>query len=211
MRFRRKLTWKQSKKTGNYKFHTLYKVPGMKGIHKFKRIQILNLDVYDSNFYESYVMGRLDQLPAYTDFTNLFDSYRVTGMKAKFLFDKNSAEVHGTDVSIPMIGTCTDKDDVAALTTENAFWQYEDFKYRRLDKPVSVFVKPRIAQSAYAGGIFASYVEGKAKQWIDCNSTTVEHYGIRYYIHCPGWHLEPHKIGILKIALTLWIECKNVR
>lgn len=181
-------------------------------IHRFKRVYITDHDILNKLYVEGSIIGKLNNLPDYEEFTNLFDSYRITGMSAKFLYDK-SAPVVGSAVSVSMLGTCTDKDDATALATEDQFWQYQDFQYRPLtEKGLTVYVKPSTASAGYAGGAFTGYMHGNSNAWIDCNSPAMEYYGIRYFIHDPtGSALGATVIGKMKIVVTLWFDCKYVR
>lgn len=125
---------------------------------------------------------QLDDVPSATDFTNLFDNYRVTGVEVEFVYSVNSAVQAAT---APVMTIALDHDDATAPTGYGAIAQHDTAKTVTLVDGGIHRVRipfPRVAQSAYNGSVFTSYVQGKANQWIDNTSANVPHYGLKFWM-----------------------------
>ena len=96
-------------------------------VYKFKRSFLLSNDSADNwkygpgcitpgyNPIDLTVM--LDKLPNYTDFTTLFDSYRITGVEYRFVPHFNVGQVLlARNTQVARLVTVVDKDDNTSLT-----------------------------------------------------------------------------------------------
>jgi hypothetical protein len=132
----------------------------------------------------------LGSLPDLTEFTALFDTYRIMRIKVAFypLFVDTSATV-----AYPPIITAIDYDDNNTL----AFAVLQEYDTALVSNSGTYFDRvftPRIALAAYSG-TFTSYSQPKAGTWIDCASPNVTHYGIKYAMPISGaangtWQVE---------------------
>jgi len=112
------------------------------------------------------------------DFSTLaaaFDQYRVDCLELIFtphLTDSTSTQPQG------YLYTVLDLDDSTPFTATSQAQDYSSCITTRLVRPVRRCWKPRIAFATYAGAFtgFANVSES----WIDCASTTVQHYGLKY-------------------------------
>lgn len=185
---------------------------GLNVVHNFKRTLVASTLIYDTIVHQA-AMYTLNGLPNFTDFTSLFDQYRITGIKEKFIFDRTEATVGtaGTNTIMPIMTHVIDIDDAAPFASEASYLQYETCKQNRLDRPVTRFFRPRCAQAVYqTGGVFTGYGEGARKLWIDAASTTVEYYGFKYMIDgSTGGGGGVNVIGRLKRYITIYLQCKN--
>lgn len=117
---------------------------------------------------------QLSDLPNYTEFTNLFDEYRIDKVTMVFYPDTQDATpASGTGNTV--VYSVLDYDDANAIAI-SALEQYDTMKTHNGLKPWGRSVVPRFAVAAYAG-TFTSY-SSKAG-WVDCNSAGVQHYGIK--------------------------------
>lgn len=75
--------------------------------------------------------------------------------------------------------TCFDYDNVAALSTYNAYLQYNSADEAALTSPLSIerFLKPCVAAELYTGSVAGAY--GVTRSWIDSSSNSIPHYGFR--------------------------------
>ena len=97
-------------------------------VYKFKRSFLLSNDSADNwkygpgcitpgyNPIDLTVM--LDKLPNYTDFTTLFDSYRITGVEYRFVphFNVGQVPLGPQNTQVARLVTVVDKDDNTSLT-----------------------------------------------------------------------------------------------
>lgn len=123
----------------------------------------------------------LASVPNYTEFTSLFDQYRIVAIKITFRPRFNVAQVAGSSNDIyPNFVSVIDYDDSNVLSGIADYQQYQTYKITRFDKTHVRFFRPRMALAAYSGA-FSSYANQSA-QWIDAASTGVQHYGVKFFI-----------------------------
>ncbi len=121
----------------------------------------------------------LDTLPSYTDFTSLFDQYRIVEIRASFNPVVSPFGASTTAVDLPMLYTAIDRDDATAPANVDTLRQfntcqatsYKEFQQRTLS--------PRFAKAAYSGA-FTSYSSSNQGDWVDSNSPSVQYYGLKW-------------------------------
>lgn len=120
---------------------------------------------------------RLSNLPNYTEFTNLFDKYRI--MKVRVTFIPKSQQA-GTDVATARTGTVAvaiDYDSAVSPAALGTVMEYDNCKLYTGEKRITRTFKPRIATAVY-NGAFTGYAEGMKDMWIDNASPDVQYYGL---------------------------------
>jgi hypothetical protein len=134
----------------------------------------------------------LGSLPDYTEFTALFDTYRIISVRICFypLFTDTSATV-----AYPPIHTVIDYDDNNTLAL-NILNEYDSLQVVQTGQFFERTLTPRIALAAYSG-VFTSFSQPPAKSWIDCASPNVTHYGLKYAVAISGaanavWQVTAH-------------------
>lgn len=113
------------------------------------------------------------------DFDTLYDKYRINGYKVTIIPQQNMATTSSNTV-IPTITYAFDQDDSNVPTGTGQLLQYGNAKVRRLDKPVSFYVKPKISLEAFGFGGSAGVVTNG--RFIDWSSTDVPHRGVKFWI-----------------------------
>lgn len=150
-------------------------------------------------------------MPNYTEFTSLFDQYKILSytieLRPRFN-GRDAAYGAGTVADIPTIYYIYDKDDATAFTTPDQIMQCQKVYSRRLDKPVYITVKyPTIADEIYSSALVTGYAPRKAP-FIDCTYDQVAHYGIKFMIQ----GLPSRAYGELFDIRVKWrFACKNPR
>jgi hypothetical protein len=116
----------------------------------------------------------LGALPDSTEFTALFDQYRIMQVRMEFtpLFVDTSATV-----PYPPIYTVIDYDDSNTITGLQAN-EYDSVMFSPTGTYFERTFNPRIAVAAYSGA-FTSFMQPKAGTWVDCASPGVIHYGLK--------------------------------
>ena len=126
---------------------------------------------------------QLSDLPNYTEFTNLFDSYRFDEVEVIFIPGI-------TEMAVPTNATvlsAVDFDDAGAAASLSSMLQSENCELHTINQPIRIKLKPRFASAAFAGA-FTSYANSSG--WVDCASDTIQHYGLKMWF------------GVLSGALT---------
>lgn len=150
-------------------------------IHHFKRTAYYSGFLAGSTVMD--VVGamqfQLNALPNYTEFTNLFDCYRINAIKVTLMPRANSAEA-GTNQGLVKLFTVIDTDDATSPTNLQEVLQYENVKSSNSAYDHKRYLKPKIARSLYQAGGIAAY--GESTGWIDCSNPGVPHYGLKYVL-----------------------------
>lgn len=145
-----------------------------------------------------------------SEITNLFDNYRIRGVKVTVTPGFNSAEVV-TTMNIPTMHYAIDTDDAAVPSTRIAVQENSTCRSRRLDSPFSIYIKPRAQNviAAAAGSVAGGMLP--AGQWIDTASQSIPHYGLKFWIdEFPTAATAGANKAIIKFTVTYYLECKNV-
>lgn len=133
----------------------------------------------------TYYMA-IANLPNLSEFTNLFDSYRINSVTLKFIpyatatmdptaFGASNCIMHWVkdfdDVTLPASG----ETGIAALE------QYPGYRRQNMNassKGITVKIRPRAATSLYQGA-FTAYAQASRNTWINCANPDVQHYGFK--------------------------------
>lgn len=119
----------------------------------------------------------LSNLPDYTEFTSLYDQFRIKWVKVKFIFQTQVAET--APVNSPgMFYSVIDLDDASAPTLSYC----QSAKWAKLTQAVGThtrFLRPRTLTQLY-NGLGSAYAVNKI-QWLDCDYANTPHYGLKYF------------------------------
>jgi hypothetical protein len=148
-------------------------------------------------------LSSLDQASTYTA---LFDQYKIAKVTHTFRPQFNKANFSAATDLVPLIYTVIDYDDTAVVG-EAGLRQYQTCQLHECER-FSVTYTPHVANALSGGGVFTSYGNIPA-QWIDCNSGSVVHYGLKVGITAGN----SGQTNLQKWELITYIEIhfKNVR
>jgi hypothetical protein len=129
-----------------------------------------------STFYLS-----LSSFDNVTPFVNLFDQYRIECIKYEVRPVSNAIGSYANaSTSLPPLHLVIDYDNATALGSVGAARSYDNCMIIEAHESAQRIFQPRIAVSAYAAA-FGSYAN-EPSPWIDTVSTTVAHYGLKWYV-----------------------------
>lgn len=180
-------------------------------IHYFKRTFKTVVALTDQSFYAlptdgtpSYNEFKLNQLPNYTDFTNLYDTYKICGIATKYIFDKNSSANDNTG-DIPRLITVNDYNDTTAPANESAMLEYASFKSTRLDKVVKRYIRPtqNITESVATAETFKS-------RWNPTANVGISHMGLKQAIISSS-NTGLVALGTLTQYITFYVACRTAK
>jgi len=125
----------------------------------------------------------LDSVAEYTDFTSVFDQYRVTGLE--FWFFPSTSVVENATPNAGMFITAVDLDDAATPTTDSQVMAYSSAQlstgtqgqYRKF---VPSF---QVATQVTGGGLTGLSLQDG---WVDLSSATVQFFGLKYVWQTAG-------------------------
>lgn len=198
--YRKKKPVKRFKKIFNKYSHKKI-VSRTPNVHFFKRTFKTSYTVTNSSFQSAYnITYELNDLPNYTEFTALYDTYKICGIKVKFVYDRNSATSQSslTTNTIPNLLTVYDYNG-NSITDENGMLQYPTFKIARMDKPITRYFRP--VQTVDSSN--PNYVKSR---WNSTAEPDIVHRGLVACISNPG---AVGDLGIVSIYATFYLAMKT--
>lgn len=170
------------------------------------------------------IVFKLSDVPNVTEFTSLYDVYRIAGVKITFfpssgelVYDVSQINpVSGNALApiipgslLPRFMTVIDEDDNTTPSSTNDLLQYQNLKITSGTKHV-VYLKPRFSSTVYKSLTASGYAVGPRNLWLDCSDSTIEHYGVKYsYESTPS--VTPVGMFNMKVHITYYLEFKDVR
>jgi len=144
---------------------------------------------------------QLSSLPNSSEYTNLYDQYRVLEIVLSFM-PYNSM---GTGANSPgLVGHWIDYDDSNLPANLQEGQQYDTYQRNPCTDEFVRVIKPKSAVASYSGA-FTSYdsVYGK---WHDTNSPNIQHYGLKLCIHGATYSTATN---IYEVEATVTLQCKS--
>lgn len=178
-------------------------------IYHFRRFAIAS-QVSGNAIHIPYLNGisfRLDQVLNNSEFANLFDNYRINAVALRFFLKIDPSAQTAATSNYPRLYYVRDYDDAIAPSTLNELREHGMSRVKVLqpNKPVSIMIKPAIADTVFRTGVTTSTVP-KWKQWCDMAHTNIEHYGLKYGID--DFTNTNYK---LDVEVVYYFSCKGLR
>lgn len=149
-------------------------------------------------------LSLLDQV---STLTSLFDQYRIAKVDAIFRPLYGPANFSAAVGDIPgALYVVIDYDDTTALTIAQ-LRQYTSLVTSEFEQ-IRVSYVPHVANAVYSG-VFTSF-GNLTSPWIDCNSTSVVHYGLKAAIGS-GFGAGQGNLQKWRVDVTLTCQFRNVR
>lgn len=194
-------------------------------IHHFKRtfrvtdlIASYNATTGITTPISAGISVNLAQLPGSSEFTTLYDQYKIKGAAFKIqpLLTEGIASVLSGSTNVwgfPKLSTVIDFDDVANPATEDVMLQYGSLKQTGAFKEHKRFFKPKVRLASLDTGGAIAATTPNANMWLDVANPSVPHYGLKIYHPGPiasGTPLVSSSISY-SVYCTLYFCCKNTR
>jgi hypothetical protein len=151
----------------------------------------------------------LNQIPSVTEFTTLFDKYRITMIDLTFSYNylgSTTAASQQTVELYPALSLFMDDDDAIIPTSKSDVQErmsVQRVSFSPLRQTISVKIRPRWTQSR-AG---TSTNLAPVGTWIDMSTPAVQHYGVKLW--ADSYNLgNPSSISVQGV---MHFECNNVR
>jgi len=117
----------------------------------------------------------LNDLFNVSEFTALFDQYRIAQVNVKFMIESTPAYNN-----VGAIYSVLDYDDSSTLNL-NQIVQYDTLMVCPMSGYFERTLNPRIATAAYSGA-FTSFANMSSRTWIDVASPSVQYFGVKLTI-----------------------------
>lgn len=142
----------------------------------------------------------LSSLPNPSDFTTLFDQYRIIQCNIKFMPTNP-----GTNAATQnYIYTAIDYDDGNAIGS-SVIAQYDTVQITPATQYFERTWNPRLAGAVYSGA-FTSFANLSSRTWLDVASPNVQYYGLKYCFDV----ISPLTVVFTPI-LTVLLQCRQQR
>jgi len=147
-------------------------------VYKFTRwAQYGNIATSTTLFTNFSWKFALNDLPNASEFTTLYDQYRIVHVVLHFIC--NMTQGIPSAANLGAMYVVKDFDDANLLSVNTDYLQYANCRvYNPLCRTRKVSIRPRIAVASYGGGAFTSYAN-QPSTFLDVASPSVEHYGIK--------------------------------
>jgi hypothetical protein len=146
----------------------------------------------------------LADTPVPTDYTSLFDQYRIQQVMVEFLPAVLPFTASTTALDLPFMITAIDHDDSTAAPV-TTLQQYGNAQVIANQTYHQRTLTPRFSLSAYSG-VFGSFSLAPIGSWIDSASPSVLYYGLK-------WATSPlTSVGtdiLYNVVCTYTIQCRN--
>jgi hypothetical protein len=128
--------------------------------------------------------GTTITIPNSSEFTALFDQYRIKKVKVEMYASNNTSGTGGIVASLSTIYVSTnDYADTTVPPNLATLLQREDLRVFRTNDPFSFsFVPKPISSVMDAAGTFAGSAQIAGPVWLSCADTNVEHTGFKFWI-----------------------------
>lgn len=175
------------------------------GVHHFKRVaQLSAINASAAGNVLGAYSFQFDDIPNKTEFTNLFDQYRINGISIRLVPNFTGSDLNpaGSVVAVPNIWSIIDYDDSVSPANLNEMLQYPNCKMTRGQSIHKRYFRPSCLLDV--AGITTGV---KFKQWINMANTNIPHYGFKYHID----QLNTGPVGTWRVFVTYFFSCKGVR
>lgn len=206
------------KKKRNYKKRSYPKrIPrnmAPKNVHYFKRSVVIG-DLSKGSGTAAYLNAyqfQLNDLPNYSEFTALYDFYKICAIKIRIIpgwtvgnVDVNTGAPVSAQVNLASarIFSAIDYNDSSNPSTVNEIREYGNCKMSPFLKGHKRYFKPQAQDSSLSYAI-------PRKLWIDTNTPSRAYYGLKLGIDFNGYSFLSTTI-VGKIEAVYYIKCKAIR
>lgn len=176
------------------------------GIWQQQTGNIISNNVSDTR-YRGIFKFKIDDLPNGSDFMNLFENFRITGVRLRFM-PYYGTESSGGSPAITMspLALCIDRganDQVGVNPSFTSLLENQDVKLRSSYKPFSMYVAYPKAHSP-ADGLNQTVL---TSPWLDSevNGQAVDHHGIKF---CFQDNVAASSAVYFRVYATYYLKCR---
>lgn len=169
-----------------------------RGVHYFRRRYVVtNITASTSGAgVQTNAAGAmtfsLSSLPNASEFTALFDEYKIMKVKLDFIpfGDNVNLPISSMSGSTSLVSpggpliTAIDYDDNNTPGAAADLLQYQASKVTPVPKRMKMSLSPKFSTEVYRSGVATGY--GARKGWLDCVNSDIPHYGVKYWMNAPS-------------------------
>lgn len=180
-------------------------------VHYFKRyvgLGLINADGTGNPQYGSLSFN-LNQVPNVSEFTSLFDNYRISFVKLMFRLRTSPDAQLANNSAYPQMFIQRDYDDNTVPTSVNSVRESGRCILRtiRPDRYTVVKIRPATQNLVFNDTGSNTVFVPKWKQWLDMSYPGVPYYGIKYAVDT----FSANTNNIIEIQAVYYFQCKDTR
>lgn len=160
-------------------------------------------------------------LPNFSEFTALYDEYKINKIKLNFECLFNGRDMNSTNPtsgtasllgSLKRIRVVRDYNDNTALASENSAFEYQNCRSYAVGKSFKIVLYPRLLTINYRSAVSSSYTSTKPK-YIDTTDTATPHYGLKFFLPSCTSDINDGNLNkqLYTCRATYFFSCKNVK
>lgn len=180
-------------------------------IHYFKRHVDLGLITLSTAGITSQGFSfQLDEVPNYTEFTALYDQYKLSAVSISFIpmqtYTLNNTTAVANNFNV-RYATVVDYDSSGAFGTFNDAREFTTVKITTITQQQTRYIKPRI-KSANENDSSTIVASGNIRSWLNTSIGNIPHYGLRYvFEQFPNAGF----VGQMKVEAVYYFAFRNVK
>lgn len=152
---------------------------------------------------------KLSNVLQYGDLVALYDRYKISGIKVRIIPLSNVASVNGQGL-IPTMVYNVDYDDSLTPTSDTDVRVKAGAREVRLDKPRTIYIKPKIADAILGASAGTAYSVPKNAPYINMSYADVPHFGLKMYFRDVNLMASGSSINTcFRFETTYYIACKD--
>jgi len=150
-------------------------------------------------------------MPGASDFTNLFDNYRIRKVNMQIFFSNNESGVTSPATVLPVIHIANDYNDANnfGLTEIQQYPSMMTYQMG-LEKPIKWSMYPKVRLDALTDSGVTSSSAYNTTGWLDTTSSNIMHLGTKVFLNTLG-RTGNTDVGTVVVMITYDLEFKNAR
>lgn len=181
-------------------------------VHNFKRCIVSSINLQKSANTAGFQTVHFQDIPNYTEFTALFDQYRINGLKFEFMPRFNS--IDQTAAYGQEFYTVIDRNDESVPGTLNVMLDYQSLRKTPITRKHVRYFKPGVLfgllEEPETTPSPLSPSSTKLSPWININTSTglnVDHLGLKYFSPATG----AASNTTIDVIITAYFQCRTVK
>lgn len=162
-----------------------------------------------SDQHQSYEF-RFSNLTNVTDFTNLYDMYRINKIQLMLepQFTSNGQFYNNLNILSKKIRVVHDYNSNNVLANEDDYLEYSNCKSYSATRQIKITLYPKVNNTVEGNGGAPAYTSLNAnKLWLNISNADVPHFGIKAFI--PEDISNTEGVLLFKVRAKYWISLKN--
>lgn len=172
------------------------------GIIQFKRTYQAATPTTTGNLAVGAYSFKLNLTPGFSELQAAFDSYRICAASLNFV---PLLATQGANNTSGNLHVAVDMNDAANPIGTSEIWQYPGYKMLPLNRPHTIYLKPRASQTVFRSGVANGYAMAEKGTWINTSNPDVEYYGVKYAIDQGAANA-----AVCAVYVTLYLQMKGV-